>query len=157
MRVLLAVGTGDSGWVALAARLLPAGSGDLQLVHVVDPGPRREWEQARGRFAARAPLSPERRARLDQAEREQGAVLLARAETTLRATGNPLRITRHLLAGDAAHVLVDAARDLGAELIVIRVRERAAPAPAGPASVGHVARFVLDHAPCPVLLVRGQP
>lgn len=24
----------------------------------------------------------------------------------------------------------------------------------GPKSVGHVARFVLDHAPCPVLLVR---
>ncbi len=25
----------------------------------------------------------------------------------------------------------------------------------GPKSVGHVARFVLDHAPCPVLLIRG--
>jgi len=24
----------------------------------------------------------------------------------------------------------------------------------GPKSVGHVARFVLDHAPCPVLLLR---
>jgi len=24
----------------------------------------------------------------------------------------------------------------------------------GPKSVGHVARFVLDHAPCPVLLIR---
>jgi hypothetical protein len=24
----------------------------------------------------------------------------------------------------------------------------------GPKSIGHVARFVLDHAPCPVLLVR---
>ncbi|GAC1656538.1 MAG: hypothetical protein NVS4B12_29030 [Ktedonobacteraceae bacterium] len=24
----------------------------------------------------------------------------------------------------------------------------------GPKSVGHIARFVVDHAPCPVLLVR---
>jgi Arsenical pump membrane protein len=28
--------------------------------------------------------------------------------------------------------------------------------PSGPKSVGHVARFVLDHAPCAVLLVRGN-
>ena len=26
----------------------------------------------------------------------------------------------------------------------------------GPASVGHTARFVIDHAPCDVLLLRGE-
>jgi hypothetical protein len=29
--------------------------------------------------------------------------------------------------------------------------------PTGPPSVGHTARFVVDHAPCPVLLVRPTP
>ena len=41
------------------------------------------------------------------------------------------------------------------DVIVIGAREGYGdPTQIGPRSVGHVARFVLDHAPCPVLLVR---
>jgi nucleotide-binding universal stress UspA family protein len=29
--------------------------------------------------------------------------------------------------------------------------------PRGPASIGHVARFIIDHAPCDVLVLRSQP
>ena len=51
--------------------------------------------------------------------------------------------------------IVQAALEWRADVIVIcsRSEPEGAP-PLGPKSVGHVARFVLDHAPCPVLLLR---
>jgi nucleotide-binding universal stress UspA family protein len=52
-------------------------------------------------------------------------------------------------------VVVAAAGRLGCRLVVLRASQGAAGVPRiGPASVGHTARFVLDHAPCDVLLVR---
>lgn len=52
--------------------------------------------------------------------------------------------------------IVQCASDWNADLIVICPRTPGfGDPPLGPKSVGHVARFVLDHAPCPVLLVRG--
>src|SRR3954452_10141893 len=42
-------------------------------------------ERARSRFVARAPLRPGRRARLDEAEQEQGEAMLAGAAVTLGA------------------------------------------------------------------------
>jgi nucleotide-binding universal stress UspA family protein len=51
--------------------------------------------------------------------------------------------------------IVNCAAEWRADVILILPRadygERPAP---GPKSVGHVARFVLDHAPCPVFLLR---
>jgi len=53
--------------------------------------------------------------------------------------------------------IVNGAAEWRADLLVIcpRAQYRGAPS-LGPKSVGHVARFVLDHAPCPVLLVRPE-
>ena len=51
--------------------------------------------------------------------------------------------------------IVNAAAEWRADVIVIGARAEYGGVPhVGPRSVGHVARFVLDHAPCPVLLVR---
>jgi nucleotide-binding universal stress UspA family protein len=51
--------------------------------------------------------------------------------------------------------IIQCAFEWNADLIIICSRSAAFGGPAlGPKSVGHVARFVLDHAPCPVLLVR---
>ena len=51
--------------------------------------------------------------------------------------------------------IIQSASEWNADLIVICPRSSAFGGPAlGPKSVGHVARFVLDHAPYPVLLVR---
>jgi nucleotide-binding universal stress UspA family protein len=51
--------------------------------------------------------------------------------------------------------IVNAASEWRADVILICARtEYGEPPYIGPRSVGHVARFVLDHAPCPVLLVR---
>ena len=51
--------------------------------------------------------------------------------------------------------IIQCSSEWQADLIVICPRTPAFGEPVlGPKSVGHVARFVLDHAPCPVLLLR---
>jgi nucleotide-binding universal stress UspA family protein len=51
--------------------------------------------------------------------------------------------------------IVNCAAAWHADLILVLPRANYGNKPTiGPKSVGHVARFVLDHAPCPVLLVR---
>jgi nucleotide-binding universal stress UspA family protein len=59
------------------------------------------------------------------------------------------------LEGRPEREIVNCAARWNADLIVIcpRTPGYGGP-PLGPKSVGHVARFVLDHAPCPVLLAR---
>jgi nucleotide-binding universal stress UspA family protein len=51
--------------------------------------------------------------------------------------------------------IVNVAAEWQADLVIICPRGEYGGKPSiRPKSVGHVARFVLDHAPCPVLLVR---
>jgi nucleotide-binding universal stress UspA family protein len=71
-----------------------------------------------------------------------GLGYLPQAETLLRRGRPELEI-------------VNAAAEWKADVILICPRaEYGEPPHIGPRSVGHVARFVLDHAPCPVLLLR---
>ena len=75
-------------------------------------------------------------------ERTIGLLYLPGAQTLSRK-GNPER------------EIIQCASEWNANLIVICQRSLAFGGSAlGPKSVGHVARFVLDHAPCPVLLIR---
>ena len=57
----------------------------------------------------------------------------------------------HGLAGDTAQAILDAAKRLGAELIVLGLRPRPT---IEKALMGSVAREVMRHAPCPVLTVK---
>ena len=61
----------------------------------------------------------------------------------------------HRLSFRELPAAINIATQWAADLIVICSRSSHSPGPPlGPKSVGHIARFVLDHAPCPVLLVR---
>jgi nucleotide-binding universal stress UspA family protein len=61
----------------------------------------------------------------------------------------------HSREGNPEREIIQCASEWHADLIVICPRSPAFGGPAlGPKSVGHVARFVQDHAPCPVLLIR---
>lgn len=91
-------------------------------------------------------------------ERDPGdrleALSLTAADDLLRASadrlGRPARIVRR--HGRVEHEVVRAAED--ADLLICARdgdRERL-----GPRSLGHAARFVVDHAPCPVLVVWPQ-
>jgi nucleotide-binding universal stress UspA family protein len=80
------------------------------------------------------------------ASEEEAAGLLADAAERLGRDA-----TRTARRGRAEDEVLDAARDADI-LILARGGE---PDHLGPKSVGHAERFVLDHAACAVLLVRG--
>lgn len=121
----------------------------VALLYVTDTGPREDIGRTRERFLRRPgfPASREQEMRRTEAGAareilEEGLRHLPGAET-LEREGRPER------------EIVNAAAEWRADLIIINAQAEYDRKPAvGPKSVGHVARFVLDHAPCPVLLVR---
>jgi nucleotide-binding universal stress UspA family protein len=127
---------------------------ELVLVRVIDMGPRKDLEQISGplHFGPRR-VDHRRDAAIDAAEEAAGRVSLDEALEEARAAGVPA--VARLERGKPEQVIVAVAREVQASLVAIRARDHAEGHPfVGPASVGHVARFVLDHAPCDVLLLR---
>ncbi|HEY7413636.1 MAG TPA: universal stress protein [Ktedonobacteraceae bacterium] len=121
----------------------------IGLLFVIDSGPRKDIERTRERFLHPPHLPPPRAERVSQAETDAAQDILREGQhyfnqaDMLQRTGRP------------EHEIVQCALEWQADLIVICPRSPRYSGPSlGPRSVGHVARFVLDHAPCPVLLVR---
>jgi nucleotide-binding universal stress UspA family protein len=151
MRVLCCLdGTNIEQVSEAVSTMLRADTLTLGLIYVIDAGPHEEMERQRERFF-RPPHPPlPRREQMWQAEQlsaqdilEEGTRYLPGAQM-LQREGRPER------------AIVQCAAEWAADLVVICTRAPRNPGPPlGPKSVGHVARFVLDHAPCPVLLVRG--
>ncbi|HEX6796104.1 MAG TPA: universal stress protein [Ktedonobacterales bacterium] len=155
MKILCAIGS--RGGAELVRRILPSAAAlgaDLLLVHVIDLGPRHELEHLPGPLLHRGPHGgPERTQAMDAAETAAGQRALAEALAVAQAGG--LTAQSRLERGKPEQAIVALARETGADRIVIRARQSPEHhPPLGPGSVGHTARFVLDHAPCDVLLVR---
>lgn len=153
MRLLCAVGQRDGAVVVREALALVPGSLELVVLHVIDERPRHDVEGQRGPLRR---ISPERQRELGQAEEAAGNAALAEAESAAHdAQSQVTSVTARLERGKPEEVIVALARDLHADLVAIRPREYSDGFPRiGPPSVGHTARFVVDHAPCPVLLLR---
>jgi nucleotide-binding universal stress UspA family protein len=127
-----------------AARTLAPGGQDVALLHVLDGAAVAAARGAFGGLLGRA--GPDPMARLEAMADEAVTELLDAAEARL---GRPAeRIRRR---GRPEHQVTEAARD-AALLVVARQG-----AEAGPKSLGKAARFVVDHAPCPVLLIWPGP
>jgi nucleotide-binding universal stress UspA family protein len=133
----------ESGWEACVdavARLEPA---EVTLIHVATtelPGPRgRRHEEVMSRMADLAGEAAQ--ALLDDAAER----LRQRRGTADDAAG--VAIFTLAASGPAEEALMQAAADV--DLLVL-ARDSRHP---GPHSIGHAARFVVDHAPCDVLLV----
>jgi nucleotide-binding universal stress UspA family protein len=90
------------------------------------------------------------------AEEAPGQATLAEAVVAARDAGAQVTsLVTRLERGRPEQVIVAQARELGADLIALRPREHPESIPPiGPPSIGHTARYVVDHAPCPVLLLR---
>lgn len=121
----------------------------IGLIYVTDTGPHGELERQRERFLRPPGLPPARREQMRQAEEVSAQDILDEGVRTfpgaerMHRTGRPER------------EIVNAAAAWNADLVLICPRTVYDGGPGiGPRSVGHIARFVLDHAPCPVLLVR---
>jgi len=129
--------------VAAAAAFLP-GEADVTLLHVAASDVEGIAGGARHGLLGRRPPPPGPHAPLRAISEQAARDLLADARARLgRDAATDAR------RGRVEHEVVDAARDMDL-LVLARDGDRSR---AGPASLGPGARFVVDHAPCQVLLV----
>ena len=132
----------ESTWQACvdAARSMAPADAEVTLLAVTDTRPADAAQGAFGGLLGRPGPGPAER--LSALAAEDAADLLAAAAARL---GRPAsRVTRH---GHAEHEVVAAAR--GAALLIVARDGHGT----GPKSLGKAVRFVVDHAPCPVLLI----
>ena len=140
----------ETGWEACVDAAKPYTATEVTLIHVADvdlPGPRgRRHEQAMARMSALAGEAA--RGLLDDAEERLTGGLATAADRVAAATrGEPFVKVRKVAAGGHAEsALMDAIAD--ADVLVL-TREGG---DAGPHSLGHAPRYVLDHAECTVVL-----
>lgn len=154
MRALLCLSGLEGGrFVRRSLSLLPRGDIEVVLLYVADTRPAEELGYAR-RSWLRA--GPARGSSIDRAEDEAATEVLDEARGTCLEMGVPASSARAIARrGHPQHEIVEVARAESADVIVVGARHHGA-ALTGPKSVGPVARFVLDHAPCDVLLLRRQ-
>jgi nucleotide-binding universal stress UspA family protein len=153
MKVLCAVGSrGGAELVLQTIDILGKGC-ELCLVHVIDEGPRHHLKHLHGPLRHGPLGGPAREREMSAAEESGGHAALDDALEAAKKAG--VAAKSQLKRGNPEHEIVELAHEIGASLILIRAREGASRHPDhGPGSVGHTARFVLDHAPCAVLLLR---
>ena len=152
---IVMLGVGEVG----ARALLPALAAQfavppaqLLLCHVIDTGVRGGLGLAHG-FGPHRAVTPHRAHVVAEADREEAARILE--ESTAAARTTAASVDTVVGEGEPGRVVCGIATERGATLVVVGARDHPAPRPGpGPGSVGHTARFVLDHAPCPVLLLR---
>jgi len=138
----------EAGWEACvdaARRLRPD---EVVFIHVAEvelPGPRgRRHQQVLQRMDALA-AEAARALLIDAEERLTGATAADRVAAASR--GEPYTRVRKVAAkGHPETVVMDAIAD--ADVLVL-TRDNLEP---GPHSIGHATRYVLDHAPCTVVL-----
>jgi nucleotide-binding universal stress UspA family protein len=128
---------------------LPSEGLTLGLLYVIDSGPHGDMGLQRERFLRPSHPGPQRQERMREAEQSSAQDIL---EEGLRYFPGADSIRRE---GRPEREIVNFAAEWNADLIVICPRSPHSGGPAlGPKSIGHVARFVLDHAPCAILLAR---
>ena len=136
--------------IEAAARLVDMEGAHVLLVYVHPVGPRAGLELA-GRRPGGRPLPPHRVREADEAEHASGVDALAEAAGAL--DGVAASVDKSDLRGDAGRLVCDSAARWRADVIVLRAGGRDRP-PVGPPTLGPAARFITDHAPCTVLLIR---
>nr|MEA2310644.1 hypothetical protein [Solirubrobacteraceae bacterium] len=129
-----------AGWQAVADAAAALGDADVVLLHVIGE----ELEAASGAMAGLLGRHrpPHEHHRLESLSEEAADELLASAEAQL---GRPAR--RELRRGRAEREVIEAVA--AADLLVLSRDARHS----GPKSLAPPTRFVVDHAPCRVLLV----
>lgn len=153
MRILCCLdGTNIEQLSKAVATFLPENAITLGLLYVIDTRPHRDMELRRERSLRPRHSGPLRSEQMHQAEQYAAQDILEEAKRYFEHIGTLELLQRE---GRPEREIVNCAAEWHADLLVICPRSSQWEGPAlGPKSVGHVARFVLDHAPCPVLLVR---
>ena len=153
MRVLICLsGLEGRTFVTHALARLPNVGVELALLYVIDTRPADDLGYVRRTFfPGRVRDRDDDRAHAeDEIVREVLSEVIEVCEAVAPTIGITDRIIRR---GHPQHEIITMAQSHAVDLIVIGSRHHGA-ALTGPRSIGHVARFVLDHAPCDVLLLR---
>jgi nucleotide-binding universal stress UspA family protein len=153
MRVLLLVdGQHTEELLASLAKLVRLNDSELLLVYALGPEARASLDMFTHRPGYQD-ISPGRSQEASQAEQERARAALADAERL--ATPLAAAIDSIQKVGEAARAVCDAAAALQADLVALRARGRDQP-PGGPFALGPTARYIADHAQCPVLLLHSD-
>ena len=121
----------------------------LRFLYVIDVRPQEEMERRTGPLLRRARPDAPRFEKMHQATVQAAQEALGEAQDMHPEAETVFR------RGQPERVIVNFAAEWNADLILICPRSLQSGGPTiGPKSLGHVARFVVDHAPCPVLLAR---
>jgi nucleotide-binding universal stress UspA family protein len=155
MRLVCAIG--QRGGPELIQRMtkIIGNEAECLFLHVIDTRPRRDLEDYLRGPLHRLPHhhKPAREEAAKAAEETAGQLAIEETLETAQKVG--LKVSSSIKQGRPEEIIVQAAQEINADLIVMWAREGAiGRPPIGPASIGHIARFVLDHAPCDVLLLR---
>ena len=158
-RFLVALaGTENPALAEMVARVVGSGGAavELTLLHVEESGPRElaAYQPAVRRGPWPLPKKAAVEDRLAAADDEGAAALLAIWHERFEAALPGVTIEHLVARGLPEREIVAAAARLNPDALILSPRPRTGPVEPGPRSVGHVARFVLDHSPVPVLLVR---
>jgi nucleotide-binding universal stress UspA family protein len=124
-------------------RLLPLRETELLLVYVQGPASRAGLDLVRRRPGGHR-LPPHREHEVSRAELAGADTALA--EAAQLASSLASRVETKQVRGEPGHAICDLALVSHSDLIAIRA----------PGSLGPVGRYVTDHSPCPVLLMRGR-
>ena len=147
-RVLVCVAGAEAEPFWERVRALLPDDATVELYHVIDEAPARELDvQFMRRPGHPPPPGFDARARAAET-RGSDAILEDAVRALARAAGT------NVGRGRPERAIVEHASESGASLVVLGCRPGELATPPEPHSLGHVARFVVDHAPCPVLLVR---
>lgn len=153
MRVVLLVdGLHTEQLLGSLARLVRLAESQLVLVYVRGPDTRRSLDMVTHR-PGHGDISPRRSREASLAEEERAGAALAQAEKLAAPLAGAVDSIQK--EGEAGREVCDVAAAVHADLVTVRSRVRDRP-PGGPFALGPTARYIADHAPCPVLLLHGD-
>jgi nucleotide-binding universal stress UspA family protein len=132
----------ESGWAACVDAVATLHDAEVTLLHVASEEPVQASAGALAGLLGRHRRGPELEARLEGVAGEAAEALLRDAAARL---ADPA--ARQVAArGRPETVVIEAAREADLLVVVRDTRDL------GPRSIGHATRFVIDHAPCRLLL-----
>jgi nucleotide-binding universal stress UspA family protein len=154
MRLLLCIDSGRANRLVSQVAALVTQSASWIPLHVIDSRPRVDLGILRAGVPGGGALPESQRSAIEAAGRERALLVLDAAVAALNAPGAVVDAPL-VRVGEPGHTICAAASEVSADLIALFASRHIDKPQRGPGSIGHTARFVIDHAPCPVLVIRG--
>jgi nucleotide-binding universal stress UspA family protein len=150
MKLIVACdGRDTEPFLAALSEITHLADAEVYFVHVVDRASEERWEHATEHHWLRRRPGPRERSSFAEPAAHSSQEILQEALALSLEWPVTLRTIREL-RGNPERELVRLCLELDADLIALAQHR----IELGPHALGHCARFVADHAPCPVLMVR---